>query len=329
MPGIVRILTNFERFPENWETAPGRAGTARIASGFSQFARRLDDCDIVIVNCDVRLTLHLQALFWLAPWKRRPMVAVDLVLREPRTLADRLLVRLKKLLLARVDLFLHYFKDLNGYQRYYGIGGNRSRYVPFKPNIRFRYQVEPDAEGEYVLCMGRSMRDYDTFFDAIAALPYPAAIPRPNFDDLRTHQSRFSRPVEQLPPQVRVIEDDGSPEAMIALMREARLVVLPVLKDSICASGLGTYLNAMLMGKCVILSEGPGASDVLEDQALLAPREDPQALAAMIRRAWEDDALRRTTAERGYHYALALGGEQELYQRILAELDGWETKESA
>jgi len=319
--GTVRILTNFERFPENWETASGLRGTACVASGFSEFARRLNNCDAVIVNCDVRLTLQLQALFCLAPWKRKPMVAVDLVLRKPRMLADRLLVRLKKLLLARVDLFLHYFKDLSGYQRYYGIGEDRSRYVAFKPNIRFRYRTEPNPEGEYVLCMGRSMRDYDTFFEAIATLPYPAAIPRPNFDDLRTNQSRFSRPVVQLPPQVRVIDDDGSPEAMISLLQRAQLVVLPVLKDSICASGLGTYLNAMLMGKCVILSEGPGASDVLEDQALLVPREDPQALAAMIRRAWEDDALRRTTAERGYRYALALGGEQELYQRMLECFD--------
>lgn len=80
----------------------------------------------------------------------------------------------------------------------------------------------------------------------------------------------------------------------------ARLVVLPARKDSIRASNLGSYLNAMLTSECAILSEGPGSSDVLDGRALVVPRED-----------------RRTTAECGYRYALALGGEQELYQRIL------------
>ena len=62
--------------------------------------------------------------------------------------------------------------------------------------------------------------------------------------------------------------------------------MLPVRKDSIRASGLGTFRNAMLMFKYVIFSEGPGTSDVLDGPALVVPREDPQALAAMIRRAW-------------------------------------------
>jgi glycosyltransferase involved in cell wall biosynthesis len=313
----MRILTNFERFPETWTTASGRSGTACFAGPFGEIARRLNSCDVVVINCDVRLTLQLQALFWLAPWKRKPMVAVDLVLRKPGALADRLLAYSKKLLLSRVDGFLHYFKDLRGYRDYYGIGEDRSRYVEFKPNIRFRYRTRPDPDGQYVLCMGRSMRDYDTFFEAVATLPYEAAIPRPNLDELRTHQSRFNRPIGQLPPQVRVIEDDGRPESMISLLQGARLVVLPIRKDSICASGIGTYLNAMLMSKCVILSEGPGTSGVLAGQALVVPPEDPHALAAMIRHAWEDDTLRLATAERGYRYALGLGGEQELYQRIL------------
>jgi len=317
----MRILTNFERFPEAWSTAAGRSGSARFAARFRDFVHGLDGCDLVLINCDVRLTLQLQALFLFAPWKRKPVVAADLVLRKPCGLADRLSALLKRLLFTRVDFFIHYFKDLRGYCRYYGIGEDRSCYVAFKPNIRFRHQVEPNPDGEYVLCMGRSMRDYDTFLDAAAVLPYPAVIPRPDFDQLRTHQSRFSRPVDQLPSQVRVADDDGSVESMISLLTGARLVVLPVLSGSICASGLGTYLNAMLMSKCVIVSEGPGASDILEQQVLLVPPEDPSALAAVIRRAWEDDALRRATAERGYRYALALGGEQELYQRILEQID--------
>jgi glycosyltransferase involved in cell wall biosynthesis len=82
-------------------------------------------------------------------------------------------------------------------------------------------------------------------------------------------------------------------------------------------------LNAMLLGKCVIASEGPGLSDVLSDEILKVPPEDPAALAAVIARAWEDDELRGRTAASGFRYALSLGGEPELYRRILKQVVAW------
>ncbi len=50
------------------------------------------------------------------------------------------------------------------------------------------------------------------------------------------------------------------------------------------------------------------------------PSRGANQLAAMIRTAWENDALRAKTAEAGYRYAKSVGGEQELYQRVLAQL---------
>jgi glycosyltransferase involved in cell wall biosynthesis len=71
------------------------------------------------------------------------------------------------------------------------------------------------------------------------------------------------------------------------------------------------------------MSEGPGGSDVLTDQALFVPPEDPAALAEMVRRCWEDDQLRHRTAERGHAYAMSLGGEPQFYQRIIDQAIGW------
>jgi glycosyltransferase involved in cell wall biosynthesis len=313
----VLILTNFERFPESWTVASGESGRAEMLTSFRQFAARAKDCDAVVINCDVGLTLKLCALFTVCPWRRKPIVAVDLVLRRPETVWTRVFTPLKRLLFARVWLFIHYFKDLGSYQKFFGIGPDRSLFTPFKPNIRYHYDVPPSPDGEYVLCFGRSLRDYDTFFDAVERLPYPAAVPQPNFAQLRGNQSRFTRPLSKLPKNVRLLDDDGTPDSLVRVLVGARLVVLPILKSSLLA-GIGTYLNAMLMRKCVIISAGPGASDVLtEGQALFVPPEDAAALAAAIRNAWEDDAVREKTAEAGYRYALGLGGEPELRQRIL------------
>jgi glycosyltransferase involved in cell wall biosynthesis len=307
------ILTNFERFPAKWAAETGESGSSEIAQTFGDFVKRAPKADLLMINCDIGLTLKVCAWLIARPWVRKPLVVVDLVLRRPKTLR----ARTAKLLLRRVNLFVNYFEDITGYRQYYGIGADRSVFVPFKPNIRYRFDVEPNPDGRYVLCLGRSMRDYDTFLNAVGRLELPAAIPAPDFEGLRTHQSRFTIPLDRLPANVEVLVDDGSVESMLRMLESARIVALPILRSSLCASGISTCLNAMLMGKCVILSEGPGASDIMTDQALMCPPEDPEALAALIRRAWEDDALRLRTAETGYRYALGLGGEPELRQRVI------------
>ncbi len=113
------------------------------------------------------------------------------------------------------------------------------------------------------------------------------------------------------------LDDDGTPESQRRLFEHARMVVIPVLEKSLCASGIGTYLNAMWMGKCVIVSEGPGVSDLLTDQAIVVPPEDPSALSDAIRLAWEDSELREKVARAGRRFAESLGGEEALMQRVL------------
>jgi glycosyltransferase involved in cell wall biosynthesis len=64
-------------------------------------------------------------------------------------------------------------------------------------------------------------------------------------------------------------------------------------------------------------------ADIFKDEALLVTPEDTAALAEMITRAWKDDELRRRTAEAGLRYARSLGGEPDLYQRILCKTLRW------
>src|SRR5580700_486627 len=199
----MRIVTNFERFETTW-TACGEGGEAVMARTFAEFSRALPGCDLILINGDLGLTLRFCAYFLMFPWKRRPIVVVDLVLRRPRTFQGRLKALVRRLLLGRVDHFIHYFRDLDGYASCYGITPERSSFVAFKPNLRYRYEPRLDLPpGEYVLCFGRSQRDYDTFFDAMEGLPFPAAIPAPDFPALREHDSRFTRPLDQLPANVR------------------------------------------------------------------------------------------------------------------------------
>jgi glycosyltransferase involved in cell wall biosynthesis len=146
----------------------------------------------------------------------------------------------------------------------------------------------------------------------------PAAIPPPDFAAFKRHGARFTHDPAQLPANVSVVADEGTEESIIRIVERAKVVALPLIGGRIGPSGVGLYLMAMLMGKCVVTTHGPTTTDVLlNGEALLVPPEDPAALAETIRRAWNDHELRERTAEAGRKYAEACGGEPELMQRVL------------
>ena len=323
------IVNNFRGFPPEWEAAGGERGTSCQAESAADFLKRggeigeTDPDVIFLVNCEPRLTLELGA----ARMARRtnvPVVSVDLVMRAPSTWTERAAFALKRPFLGQIDLFIHYFRDCRRYSEAFGISAERQAFVPFKVNLGIARPLPPEPpDGEYVLCFGRSLRDFDTFFDAMELSGRPGAIARPDPLQLRTHHARFTRPANRLPANVRVLDDDGSEESQVRILQGARIVVIPILKASVVASGISTCLNAMALGRCVIGTEGPGMSDVFDNEIIAVPPEDPAALAAAIGRAWDDDTLRAKVARAGYQYAVKAGGEQELYQRIIDQLALW------
>lgn len=312
----MRILTNFMNSEPVLELADGVRAEVVCEESWPGVRRRLTEVDLVVIDCRDSLLYRLAWHFWLFPWRRRRLVAVDLVLRQPVRWRDRLSAQLKRLLFRRVDHFIHYFRDVSGYSRYFGISRERSSYVPFKVNIQQIDLAPADIREEYVFTMGVSLRDYDTYIRAIAELPYPAAIPQFSLQNFEGRGRSFPWQGGNLPPNLAVLPDAGGRADLLRNLARARLVVIPTQANSLCASGISTYLEAMFLGKCVIHSATPGASDLLTDQALLVPPHDVTALKSMISRAWEDEALRHATAEAGRRYAQSLGGERELLQRI-------------
>jgi glycosyltransferase involved in cell wall biosynthesis len=311
----MRLLTNIPDFPAKLASSSGVEGETQFRSSVSEFLESAPACDAILVNCSPELTYGIVKKFLIAPSRRKPVVALDLVLRRPLTPSAKLTRPFKKLLLSKVDYFIHYFRDWSGYERYFGIGPDRSTYVPFKSDVRNTTGAS-DASGDYVLCLGRSERDYDTFIKSMAGLPYPAAIPAPDFEQLSRHSSRFTIPIAELPANISILQNDDSIDRAIQIVSKASLVVLPIVAGRLSASGIGTYLMAMLLGKCVIITEGPGSSDVLTDEALFVKPEDPAQLATTIKRAMEDRQLREKTALAGREYAERCGNSADLYQRV-------------
>jgi glycosyltransferase involved in cell wall biosynthesis len=273
--------------------------------------------DVILLDGNEPCLWLLCLLRWLWPFARCRLVCVDIMFVKPVTFKQRVASCVMRLLLKRVDHFIHYFKDLAGYERYFGVGPERSSFVPFKVNSW--EQVPPAAQlssdGDYVFTGGRSLRDIGTFLAAMRQVPYPGVL---LYHDLpRMAENGTPLSLDDLPANVRAVEDDGSAGSWLEQMRRARMVVLTTLPSSIRAIGVTSYLAAMAMKKCVIITDGTATRGILRDEAILVPAGDPAALAAAIERVWNDAKLREETAAKGRAYAEQLGGTERLFGDIL------------
>ncbi|HEY0431139.1 MAG TPA: glycosyltransferase [Pyrinomonadaceae bacterium] len=258
------------------------------------------------------------ALKWAIPFLGFKIVSVDLILRVPKSGVGRVKAFLKRLLFKQVHRFILFFKDLRGCVEFYGIGSDRTIYVPFKVNgwEQIQKRLQPTADGEYVLCAGRTLRDINTFVEAMRQVDCPGVLLQQRRELLAAHgTSAWSG---ELPSQVKLVIDESDDlETYLDFVGKAQLVVIPRFRTDIAPTGISTYLVAMALNKCVIISEGPGANDILTDEAVIVPAEDAAALAGQIRSLWNDAGLRTSVAARGRAYAALAGGKDRFHADIL------------
>lgn len=311
--GFARILTNIAGLGRACRALPEACRVQQARSGAAFLGQCLDTDLVVIDNDNALLALACAA----KPFGRFRLLSVDLILRPPEGPRRRAAALAKSLLLRAVDRFALYFKAAEGYQRHYGIGPDRRAYLPFKINGVERPDVWPEGPSadDAVLCAGRTLRDVDTFVAAMRLNGLPGILLQQSADQLERHGTRAW--TGELPPNVRLVVGGDDLASFVRQIHDARVVVIPRFRGDIAATGISTYLTAMALGRCVVISRGPGADDVLTDQAAFVEPEDPADLAATIETLWRDDALRLAMAARGRRYAEALGGEDRLLGDIL------------
>lgn len=311
------VVTNIEGLDK---TVPAmRAIHASCSGSWSdtwRVFRLATGADAVVLNIAMGTLMKLCLLRLLWPFGRWRLISVDILLPRPVSVAQRLSTALKRLLLTRVDLFILYFHELAGYTRWYGIGGGRVAYVPFKSNSweRLPPRAELSNDGAYVITAGRTMRDLKTFAGAMRELPYRAVLLHLRDEQLGQHGTALPR--SEIPPNVTLVEHDGNRATWIEHIRGAKVVALPIIPATISSSGIGTYIDSMAMHKCVVITRGIATIGILDEQAIVVPAEDPKALAAAVRAAWEDPALRARVAAAGRDYAEKLAGEDRLHADI-------------
>jgi glycosyltransferase involved in cell wall biosynthesis len=172
------------------------------------------------------------------------------------------------------------------------------------PRERFTFVPSPwderdaaggaNPDGDYVLALGRSNRDFRTLFDAVRSsgaedLPVLVVAGRPS--DLRG-----AGPV---PPNV-TLRFSAGPAETDALVAGARIVAVP-LRPAAFSAGQSVVLRAMAAGKAVVASDACGLRDYVTDgeTAVLVPPADPAALRSALLRLWHDRDARHRLGEEG------------------------------
>jgi glycosyltransferase involved in cell wall biosynthesis len=301
-PGILIREYPAERYPSPW----GRRWRLLLAAVRS---------DHLVLHFSLPDIIFFAVAFTVFPFQRCRITTLDFF-AGPLYGARLHLIRWS---LRRVNRFLVYFKDTSIFESIFALPASKFAYIPFKINSIDLIRKARTVSGGYVFCGGRSRRDFATLFAAVEPLGIPVKIVTSTEQEMNPHGSSLAG--LRVPANVEIFTNDASPDFFVNTMAASRLVVIPIVKDSTTQAGIGVYLQAMALGKCVIVSTSLGVSDVLTDgQAIIVPAGDVDALRAALDRAWNYPEYREQFAQAGHRYALPLGGEDELRRSILAAL---------
>jgi glycosyltransferase involved in cell wall biosynthesis len=269
-----------------FEAIPGRRGRILrrlplILAQAVEIIHRRSQIDVVVSWSEaVASSIALLMVFW----PRRPAhVGVFSWISKPKKAIPL------RLLKSRIDRFIVH-PPLQ-----YRFAIEHMKLSPKQAPAGFRWWVDTSfwrplgGSSDMICCVGREMRDYATFIEAIRPLGIPC------------HIAAGSVTVEKSNPWLRV-DDAGlpsgltvgakPPEELRRLYERSRFVVIPLLPSD-TDNGITATLEAFAMGKPVICTLTPGQVGVLEDgvNCLRVPPEDPAALRAAIDRLWSDPAL--------------------------------------
>ena len=195
------------------------------------------------------------------------------------------------------------------YAKAFGLARSKFRFVAHHHSLNdYAYQI---ADRGYVFTGGNSDRDYGFFFQAMRDLPVKCILATNRVDLLAGMD---------VPAHIQIVSVSAT--EFRQLMAEARVVVMPVRADLLRTAGQQSILNAMYMGKAVILTDPEGGRDYIEHgkTGLLVSQGDVDGLRAAIKELWEQPDKARAMGDQARAAAAKLTTERcntEIWQLAL------------
>jgi hypothetical protein len=193
----------------------------------------------------------------------------------------------------------------------WGLRG-QTRFVPWPYTLREPALSRPGGDNGRVFAGGNSLRDYDTLIAAAGAWDAPVDLATSTLTDAQ----RARLPANVVAGPLPQAEYD---EALLG----ASIVVVPMHCRPDRSTGQTTYVNAMALGKPLVVTGCPWMTDYIEDgeTGRLVPPGDADALAQAVGALLADPAKRRRLGENARREALAGMSLRHYADRVLAVVD--------
>lgn len=201
--------------------------------------------------------------------------------------------------------------ELASFPSTWGVDPARVAFTPFYWTLPTEPPQILPGNGQ-VFAGGDSLRDHATVVAAARDLP-----------NLFIRMATRWRPDVPVPTSVRL--GPTSPQEFLALMGESSVVAVVLRPGSLRSAGQQTYLNAMALGKVVVVTDSPGVRDYIQAgrTGLIVTPGDPTALAEALQ--WATDpvnaAATRAMGERAHADAVARFGPNAYVRRLLELID--------
>lgn len=203
------------------------------------------------------------------------------------SLKNLLFKKLYRFSLKNIDaVIVNATGEIAPYAGMLNIPESRFKFIAWPSNIDDPEMIEDD-DGS-IFAVGRSLRDWQTFFRAVDGLPVRCVVVASRGD------------VAGLPVPANVeLHCDISHGLYLDLLKRARIVVLPLLETR-RSTGQASFLEAMAYGKPVVVASVTGAWDYIADRS-----------SGLLYRPGAADDLKRAIRELDdqiFYRAIARGG---------------------
>lgn len=242
------------------------------------------DRKILLLNGSVgRRELYRDLVFaMILKWTRRnpPPVLMQDATWEPASAAlekefpflKKIIPRIARFVVSLVDgPHMKYAvlstSEVRTFPAVWGVDAHRVVFQPF-PNTLHGYRDMPVGDDGYLFSGGNSVRDYQVLESALEGTGIPAHI-------ATSWKSQKNLPHVKVGPT--------SHDDFMKLLANAHVVVVP-LRQTVRSAGQQSYLNAMGLGKPVIVTDTPGVRDYVIDgvTGIIVPPADPARMRAAI-----------------------------------------------
>ncbi|MDQ6671975.1 MAG: glycosyltransferase family 4 protein [Chloroflexota bacterium] len=163
-----------------------------------------------------------------------------------------------------------------------GIETDKLTLMPYQVDTDF-WRPQPEPEERLICSAGLEFRDYPTLIGAVEGLDVQVVI------GAASHWSKRRNTAAGVRQPENVTVDSFDYLALRQLYARASIVVVP-LDDTDFQAGVTTILEAMAMGKPVIVTHNQGQTDVVEDRRTVTRGKSPRSRPSSLLRDLADAA---------------------------------------